>query len=526
MGSGGGDAVLVHHGSELRFRTRLDLLAHLTGARPYGQVWLTPRSPSDWRVLVLPLLDAGWRLGVNIRKGILSSIRVFQAGERFDGSSDEGVIWSGRSAAGILDVEPGLSPADEARATLEAVTRLDQTIRGRYPSVSLSTSLTATALEIFRTYLPESMSSNPQIDVTLRHAGAVGGGRQELYVLPGTASRDAMDLDIASAYPTALALGKVGVEYDGPGTDSQYGDPSVITFAAVDVPDSLVVGPLRANPERTQAACYPTGTVVGAWSGSQIKAAEALGCKVRSVGEIWRFIPCEAFAKFGEEMSAWRKELRRYSGSLEAEACKRLAVQAVGGWLMNSRKTKTVAGEPESLEGVKVLGNGLFEVPIEMVPHKNAMMPAGILTIGLVQAWSALVLGGATRVAPKSPIYWHTDGGAFTERAAVEMGLAFAEKHGAPGMDAWKLREISELYVWAPGQRFERYPGGDSRVVGSGISRSLGALEVLRRMESAELCAERDRKESGLRPEFKGYTRPPRMAEIAPRTAQAMRGDG
>ena len=516
---GHASCVLVHDGASMVFAGRRALLEFLTGPRPFGQIWLTPHSPYDWRVVLPPLLEAGWGLGVAIRKGICSSVRVYRTGD-FLGSEDldleSGVVWSGRSAAGIVEVPSGLSPREEARATFEAVERLDQMIRGRYPSVTLGTSLTTTALDIFRTYLEDGVQANAQVEVSLRHADAVGGGRQEMFALPGESVVGAIDLDMASAYPTALASGKIGVEYVGPGTESCYGDPNVITFAAVEVPDGLVAGPLRYRSANIEAAsCYPTGTVFGAWSGPQIKAAEAAGCRVVGVQEVWSFAPNDAFARFGEEMMRWRNDLRSYSGTLEVEVCKRLAVQAVGGWLMSPRERKIVAGEPDDMNGVRILGHGLYEIPVDISPHKNSLVPAGVMTIGLVQAWSSLVLTGATRKDPSGPIYWHTDGGAFRTREACHSGLDFAISNGAPRLDHWKMRYLRRLQVWAPGQRLEEYEDGTRRVVGSGISRSLGEEEVMRRMRVAEECAEADRKDAGLRIREGKGTRPPRVGEAS-----------
>ena len=551
------------------FRTRdalLHFLTHPDVPRAFSQLWLSPHSPADWSEVIIPLARAGWSLGVTRRRNQFASLFCYKPGTpvppdfaeqeqedmtRPDGESLAGRLWSGRSAAGLVDVPIGLSPVDECKMVLDQIEAIDMAIRSRFPAVSLGTSLTATSISIFRLFLKEELCVDPQVEVSLRHGCAVGGGRQEFYVHPGqvfeaeekidpttgevSLTGTICDLDLGSAYPTALERCPIGAAFLGVGGPSSYADPCTLTMALVEVPRNLRYGPLRYEPLGGGVACYPTGLVFGVWSWLQLRVAEKLGAKVRRIHTTWKFEPNEAFAAFGNAMREWRREL---GNDWVAQACKQIAVRGIGAWLMSPRETEIYVGNPpeERLEGAKVFGHHLWELQVPKKQHQSALLPAGIMTIGAVQAWSAWLLGlsdqeekraaaerrGRRSVAddlPK-PLYWHTDGGAFR---GVEGTVKLVQKAYASGADVlfpeparWRFRALRRFQAWAPGQRHEVRVDGDVRVAGSGISRELVPAEVLDRDSIAEEIAVLDLRSAGRRVWAGNATRAPTMMEVDP----------
>lgn len=207
---------IVGVGGNHFFRTRDALLNFLTSydqPRSFTQLWLSPHSPGDWGEVIVPLAQRGWALVVTRRRGQFSSLFVYKPGMIVpadpgdddlaeavsvgviqDGAGGEatplpGRLWSGRSAAGLAVVPMGLSPTDECRAVLDQIEAVDQAIRLRFPAVTLGTSLTSTGIAIFRTMLKQEIQVDPQVEVSLRRNSGVGGGRQELFVQPGSSSR-------------------------------------------------------------------------------------------------------------------------------------------------------------------------------------------------------------------------------------------------------------------------------------------------------------------------------------------------
>jgi len=332
------------------------------------------------------------------------------------------------------------------------------------------------------------------------------------------------DLDLQSAYPTALERVPIGATYLGVGGPSSYKDPCTLSLAMVEIPSTLRMGPLRYEATDGSASCYPTGLVLGTWSSLQLIVAEKLGCKVHEVHTTWRFQPEPAFQKFGQIMREWRKELGTDQVS---SACKQLAVRCVGAWGMSPRATEIWVGEPppDRVEGAKVLGHELWELPVDTKQHPSSILPAGIMTVSAVQSWSALLLGRAPDVGAK-PIYWHTDGGAFE---AVDPTIALVEraiKEGAdigfPRMDRWRFRALRRLQVWAPSQRHEVSADGAIRVAGSGLSGSLSESDLLERSDTAEAIAKLDLGSAGRRVWSGKESRPPHMREVDGPIYQAM----
>ena len=489
-------STLVHADGALRFAHRAALLNYLTDAatyKPFGQVWLVPSSPSDWRGLVPSLLKEGYRVGATARHGVISTLRVWDAKGEVDDEDVPGhVYWHGRSAAGIVSLSPGLTAEEQCAATLAEIDAIDDMILRRFPSVTLGSSLTGTALELFRTFLDHELVVDPQLEVSLRRAGAVGGGRQELYCHPGdvvlrkgtaqgpgaeirVCSRCGVqgaagaaclacgskaqrslavsetnrapagpgghqavrtfygtpaDVDLSSAYPTALETVPIGVAFLGEGTESQYLDPCTVVVALVRVP-GLLYGPLRYEPSEAGTSCYPTGVVWGTWTGLQLKAAEAVGCVVIRVQTVYRFAPDPLFARFGEALRRWRSEC---DTTAESELVKALSVRAVGAFLMGPRESRLVCSEDiseDDLDGATSLGHSIYQLPVAERQHDNALLPAGIQVIGAVQAWIGLLLRGA-ELEGAIPLYIHTDGGAFHSEEGALAAIRWAAAHGGP----------------------------------------------------------------------------------------------
>ena len=577
-------ATLVYTDGAHTFGGRAALLDYLIAAqsfKPFSQLWLVPDSPADWRVLVPTLLGAGYRLSASARRGTVSSLRIYlpeSSEDELGEDSPSAVYWHGRSAAGLVHVAAGLTPEEQCAATLAEIDVMDDALRRRFPAITIGSSLTGTALEIFRLFLTQPLDVDPQVEVSLRRAGAVGGGRQELFVLPGTSVRrtgyvdpDAdgkvfsdtpVDVDLSGAYPTALDKVPIGVELLGPGTESQYADPCTVSVALVRVP-TMLYAPLRYEPGNEEgSSCYPTGVVWGAWSNRQLLAAEAVGATILKVEEVWRFKPTDVFQRFGETLRRWRAEA---DTPAEAELVKQIGVRAVGAFLMSPRASRLICSldpDPQDLDGALSMGHGIYEVAIAERQHDNALLPAGIQTIGAVQAWMALLLHGAEKHRAM-PIYCHTDGGAFRSERGAVAAIEWAAEHGGPPVDAswdvvvgdvvpegllvgdptgssqaggspppppgpfagpasservqpaeqtyakqiarpyrmgpWKVVPLDKITVWAPGQRHEIRSTGERKTAGAGISRELTETEILARVASAEHLAELDRRGAGRR---------------------------
>jgi hypothetical protein len=453
-----------------------------------------------------------------------------------NGETVTGRLWSGRSAAGIVDIPLGMSPEDECAMTLAKIEEIDHAIRARYPAVGLGTSLTSTAISIFRLFLQEELLVDPQVEVSLRLNGAVGGGRQEMYVPSGsvfearervdsltgevTWQGPPVDLDLGSAYPTALERVPIGAAFAKAGGPSSYADPCTLSLCLVEVPHDLPIAPLRYNPmdDKTTSSCYPTGLVFGLWSSLQLRVAEKLGAKVQRVHTTWCFQPDDAFRRFGDEMRAWRKEL---GNDDVARACKQIAVRGIGAWLMSPRTSEIVVGSPspERLVGARCLGHHLYELEVPQKQHQSSLLPAGVMTTNAVQAWSAWALANAAREGAE-PIYWHTDGGAVRHGEALGRAMRRSYEEGRdvlfPEVDRWKFHALKRFQIWAPGQRHETTLDGVVRIAGSGISRELNEDEVLTRAPIAEEIARLDLYSSGRRGWKDGVSCAPRVKEIDP----------
>jgi len=527
----------------------LDYLASSTTFKPFGQLWLVPDSPSDWRVLVLPLLLKGYSCGASQRANMVSTLRVYSPKD----SGLAKLFWHGRSSSGVVNIAGGLSPEDQCASALAQLDMLDDAIRRRFPSVSFGASLTSTAIELFRTFLDHELLVDPQVEVSLRRAGAVGGGRQEMFVAPGTVCQRAglilpnndgrvtegstpVDLDITSAYPTALEIVPIGCQIAATLGESSYKDPCTLSVALVDVPEHLF-GPLRYEPGASESSsCYPTGTLWGAWTAAQLAAAETIGCKVVHVIETWRFAEEEVFARFGHALRVWRQQA---DSKLEGDLVKQLAVRAVGAMLMSPRESRLYCTKDlpaEYMDGALSLGYGVYEVPAGEKQRDGALVPAGVQVIGAVQAWVALLLRGA-EIHDAEPLYIHTDGGAFAWEDGAIAAVRWAADHGGPPiegepahqfapdvrgpyrMGAWRFTPLDRITVWAPGQRHEERSDGTKRTAGAGLSRELTEAEIIRRTESAEHLAELDRKSAGARVWENGRSRAPSAVEVDPELA-------
>lgn len=510
MGSGphDGSALVTPH-SEKWLPDRAALLAEVTSPqRPYGQVWLTPQSPGDWGWLIPPLVRAGWHLGASSKAGRCHSLFVYEPGARVvtdsDTTSDEsddnadkapepGALFAGRSAAGFLDPRRGLSPIDEARDTSARLALIDEAVRAEWPGVGLASTPALTGSACFASMLQDEIGCDPQVEVTLRRAGAYGGGRIQLFVPPETvvaraAIRDVppsdhagyeevcphadepYDVDLMSAYPTALMVpGATGAEYVGEdvamGGEGDWRAPCTISYAMVEIP-KIAHGPLRVLDEEDRPT-YPTGArVTGAWTSDELRAAEACGARVLVVQSVWRFEPRAEFVRFGETMKRWRRALPE--GHPARLLAKAMAVGTVGGWGMRPARTRRWIGPASALkeadlEGARVRGPYDWDLVVPMKQRPRALLPAACFVTGRVRAWSALALHGLA-ITGAEPLYWHTDGGATRRHPGA--GLQWAAAHGAPPVGAWRMRPLRRIQLWAPGTRHEVAMDGTEKRTG------------------------------------------------------------
>lgn len=464
-----GSTLVSDYGVEW-YRDRQALLARLASPeRPFSQVWLTPRSAAGWELMLSPLVSLGWTMGASVRKGVCHSLYIYSAGQ-------DGAPWSGRSAAGFVDVPRGLSHRDECEATFQAIGRIDDSIRERWPGVGLGTTPSSTGASIFASMLTGDIGCDPQCEVTLRHAGAYGGGRIQSFVPPGASfyadevevhngemmaieGTGPIDLDITGAYPLALSVSDIGAEYAGEASKGAYADKCVISWCAVEVPESMPFPPLRLDDGHGPA--YPRGVIAGAWTGDELRAAEACGVKVLEVHTVWRFVPRPEFAEFGAAMRLWRAALP--DGHPSRGVAKAIAVGTVGGWGMRPSTKRLWVGAltPDLVSRARHRGPALHELSIDKRQNRRALLPAACLVTGQVRAWAALTLHACSLYGVK-PLYWHTDGGALVESepGALDRALEWVGAHGGPPAHAWRKRRLREIRIHSPGNRYERREDG------------------------------------------------------------------
>lgn len=485
----------------------LNWLTDSSSGRNCFDLWLAPES-ADWGVVVPELVDSGYDVSVSRRQGEISNIRICSPGEAIGGEG-EGASWLGRSSAGMLTIEPGLSAEEQAAFVLGELDNIDAAVREYWPGASLGTSLAATAINCFRTHLVSPIGCSWVISRQLRALGAYGGGRIEHYgnigatytTVGGLRDLAPHDVDLDSAYPTVMSECEISGEWVDMGPLSCWGDPCTISVARVTVPDSLLYPPLRV--ERDGGIFYPSGSIVGCWTGHELRAARDVGCTIDDVISVFRFTRREEFGRFAEQAVKLRKES---SGSVRKFA-KGLSVQLVGA-LASKPSTSRLVTNPKSFIGLSSPRPGIWEEE-RFRPSEREVLSSACDITGIMRSWMARVLHSYQSFGIRA-IYSHTDGSG----TIGDPTQAIASIPCIPKIEQWKIKRLSKLEVWAANQRISTDESGKEEVVAGGISRSLSKDEVRYQMRSAVKTREAYERLSAKRKPAGDWSEPLRIEEV------------
>jgi hypothetical protein len=500
--------------------------------RYVNAVYLAPRS-IDWGAFVEPLSRLGYQLQVASRKADIATCNVAKRGVidyDTDGKPIFGRSFLGRHTAGITDVDPQTSPEDQCAQALYQLEHLDELISSKWPA-RLGTSLASTGIAIFRSMLERPIGCSAHISAQLRADRAIGGGRAETFCPTGSTFKPSeyqaeggemiqsyengpWEIDIRSAYMSAMLAGNIPAEYACDGPASSWHQHGSIVTALVDVPESEFP-PLRY--ETINGACsFPYGRFIGTWPSVELRAAVECGVKILAVLQVRRFVIRDEFSRFAEALI----ELRGNESKYVQKAAKGIAVQTVGCWSARPSLYRTHAGAwTDTPEGVIQVRPFVYQVPRDAPRFSDReILPANITIIGTVRAWIASLLP-ALKSHGCRPIWVHTDGGAAigNPRKAIEnlltkdaqkatlytlaqMGLEKSnhspDKHeqerrffssvsppvGLPSPNLWKVYPVAKTEVFSATQRISMDTEGDEHVAAGGISRNLEPDEIRRLM--------------------------------------------
>jgi hypothetical protein len=480
----------------------LEWLTSPSVRRPASHVWLTPRS-AGWDLLVTRLTRAGYVVRLTKRRGEYVGIWIARAGRPIgldEEDEEKGRAWYGQSAIDLVHPEPGLTAEEEARFTWEELNKLDAALSSQWPGLQLGSSVAATSVAAFKRHLERKIGLAPSVAAELRELDVYGGGVIQRFCKAGRVFQDCeglepWEVDIRSAYPTAMATVSIPGDYDGMGTESQATDPATITTALVDVPECLYP-PLRYRVGKD--AFYPYGRLVGTWTAAELLAAEAVGAKIEHVFRVMRFEDrSQEFASFAAAVVAFRQSTTDPTIGRFAKA---LAVQ-LPGVLGSKPVTTRITTAPEDVSGCRLDRPGLYVAPT-FEPSEREILSAASTITGAVRAWLALFLHGCEKRRIPA-FYVHTDGAGTIgdPRPALEHLTALAPRlpslripvgHAITSDDeptqhaAWKLERLASAECWAPNRRIMIDRKGLERIAAGGISRMLTAEEVRREMRTGE----------------------------------------
>jgi hypothetical protein len=468
---------------------------------------------------VPPLLSNGYRVRPGKRRGEYWNLGIVSTGAAIFGADEEphpGKRFQGRGVAGLVSIPPGLGAEDATREAWEQLEAISRAVSETWPGASLGPSVASTAIAALRSELEADLGCDWTIAKTLRLSGVYGGGRIEYYPLGigrdfrGETGDDVWSLDATGAYPTAMQRETIPAEHEGRASESAWQDPGCITTAFVEVPASLYP-PLRVAFGRR--VYYPHGPVFGTWTAPELRAAVACGATILEVHSVHRFRPRGEFQSFAEhvkQLRAWalpRSPVERFA--------KALAVQCAGALASRPSEAQIVteipAGTP--LERVRLDRAGIYEVE-RFRPSDREVLSAAAFITGTVRAWLSLILYRLEQEGIRV-VYTHTDGlGCLGDPTSA---VRWATQYGVPPVDAWKIRRLARLEVWAANQRIETDESGREDIAAGGISRTLDAATIRAQLRSAVITREATAWQSARRmPGPDGWTAAPTLYDVEP----------
>lgn len=497
--------------------------------RPSSHVWLSPSS-AGWDLLAGPLQRAGWEVRLSRRRGEYLGLWIQRTGTPL-GESAEARGWHGGSAVDLVQVEDGLSAEEECISTLRQLQELDALLSDAWDGAHLDGSIASTAVNLFKRFLEAPIGVSKSIAAELTELDAYGGGHIERYCARGEAFHASAGLapwevDLTSAYPTALATVPIPGAFTSYGTESEALDPCTLSVAIVEVPERKYP-PLRYRQDGR--LYYPCGLLLGTWSALELRAAERVGCKIRRVARCFKFEDRSTeFGRFADALLSFRRAVpERYR-----PFAKMLGVQFVGS--LGSRvKTYRVTSAPETLSGCRLDRPGLYSEPV-FEPSERQVLSAALTTTGAVAAWMGL-LTHACEQREQPVIYIHTDGGGMLGDPRPSLDLVGQWAASDPRLhwptghrlvtepssgEAWKVEPLASMQCWAPNRRIAVDQTGRQRIAAGGISRTLTEEEILAEIGDDKPIpwTRAHRREDGA------WTHPYHVRDLDPQLAEELEG--
>lgn len=242
-----------------------------------------------------------------------------------------------------------------------------------------------------------SLGELPPIRYTL-------GGRQEAVPpTPRLVTGTLRHSDMVAAYANTLGRVRYGNRWVKlrPGemhwraVAEQNPDMLLFVRAAVDVPDGMLFGPLPDRPRQQPKGAgvlfwamtedaYPTGRrVQGTWSWPELQQAEAAGCRVRRVLDVWLHMAGESEKPFAPWLEAVQmgRDMGGFAGTLA-----KATGNATWGQLAIAKGQKMIVAKGQPARHLKLRGGNpsqrAFDLAEWIAGSVRARLHAGITFVG------------------------------------------------------------------------------------------------------------------------------------------------